>query len=68
MSALATVLRELTGLFVDDGALALAIVAIVMLAAIVAALMPDLPWAAGVVLLVGCLGALVLNVMGTGRR
>jgi len=68
MSALATVFRELAGLFVDDGALALAIVAIVGLAAIVAALMPDLPWAAGTVLLVGCLGALVLNVMSAGRR
>jgi hypothetical protein len=68
MSALATVFRELAGLFVDDGALALAIVAIVVLAAIVAALMPDLPWAAGVVLLFGSLGALVLNVMSAGRR
>jgi hypothetical protein len=68
MNILANVFRELVGLFVDDGALALAIVAIVVLAAIVAALMPDLPLAAGVVLLFGCLGALVLNVMSAGRR
>jgi uncharacterized membrane protein YdjX (TVP38/TMEM64 family) len=67
MSALATVFRELAGLFVDDGALALAIVAIVVVAAIVAAVMPELPLAAGAVLLFGCLGALVLNVMSAGR-
>jgi hypothetical protein len=68
MSALATVFRELVELFVDDGALALAIVAIVVLAALVAALVPQVPLAAGAVLLFGCLGALVLNVMSAGRR
>ena len=68
MNILANVFRELVGLFVDDGALALAIVAIVVLAAIVAALMPDLPLAAGAVLLFGCLGALLLNVVSAGRR
>jgi hypothetical protein len=68
MISLVNVLRELMGLFVDDGALALAIVAIVVLAALVAALMPDLPLAAGAVLLVGCLGTLLLNVISAGRR
>jgi hypothetical protein len=68
MNMMVNVLRELMGLFVDDGALALAIVAIVVLAAIVAALMPDLPLAAGAVLLVGCLGTLLLNVISAGRR
>ena len=68
MNMMVNVLRELMGLFVDDGALALAIVAIVVLAAIVAALMPDLPLAAGTVLLFGCLGALVLNVLSAGGR
>ena len=68
MIILVNVLRELMGLFVDDGALALAIVAIVVLAALVAALMPDLPLAAGAVLLVGCLGTLLLNVISVGRR
>jgi hypothetical protein len=68
MIILVNVLRELMGLFVDDGALALAIVAIVVLAALVAALMPDLPLAAGAVLLVGCLGTLLLNVISAGRR
>ena len=65
MNMMVNVLRELMGLFVDDGALALAIV---VLAAVVAALMPDLPLAAGVVLPVGCLRALLLNVVSAGRR
>jgi len=68
MNMMANVLRELMGLFVDDGALALAIVAIVVLAALVAALMPGLSLAAGAVLLFGCLGALLLNVVSAGRR
>jgi len=68
MSALATVLRELAGLFVDDGALALAIIAVVALAGMMTALMPGLPLAAGAVLLFGCLGALLLNVISARRR
>ena len=68
MSMLANALRELIGLFVDDGALALAIVAIVVLAALVAALMPQLTWGAGAILLLGCLGALLLNVVRAGQR
>jgi hypothetical protein len=68
MIILADGLRELLALFVDDGALALAVVAIVALAAIVAALMPTLPLAAGTVLLLGCLGALLLNAVRAGRR
>ena len=68
MTILANVLRELVGLFVDDGALALAIVAVVVLAALVAALMPELPLAAGPILLFGCLGALLLSVVRAGRR
>jgi hypothetical protein len=68
MNILTNTLRELVGLFVDDGALALAIVAIVVLAAIAAALMPQVNWAAGAILLLGCLGALLLNVIRAGRR
>jgi hypothetical protein len=55
-------LRELVGLFVEDGALALAIIAIVALAGIVAALAPSGGWLSGSILLLGCLGALVLNI------
>jgi hypothetical protein len=68
MRALANVFRELAGLFVDDGALALAIVAIVVLSGIMAVLMPDAPLAAGAVLLFGCLGVLLSNAVRAGRR
>ena len=68
MKMLADMLRELAGLFVDDGALALAIVAIVVLAGIVAAMMPGVPLVAGAILLFGCLVVLVLNVARAARR
>jgi uncharacterized membrane protein YdjX (TVP38/TMEM64 family) len=68
MKMLADMLRELAGLFVDDGALALAIVTIVVLAGIVAAMMPGLPLVAGAILLFGCLVVLVLNVARAARR
>jgi uncharacterized membrane protein YdjX (TVP38/TMEM64 family) len=68
MKMLADMLRELAGLFVDDGALALAIVVIVVLAGIVAALMPGVPLVAGAILLLGCLVVLVLNVARAARR
>src|SRR6266550_3872916 len=61
-------LRELAGLFVDDGALALAILAVVSLAGMAAVLMPNTPSAAGAVLLFGCLTALVSSVARTDRR
>jgi hypothetical protein len=67
MSRLAAVLRELAGLFVDDGSLALAIIAVTMLAGIFVRLV-DLPLAAGAILLFGCLGVLVANVARAGRR
>ena len=68
MNVLIAVLRELIGLFVDDGSLALMILAVVMLAGILAALLPDLHLAAGAILLFGCLGVLVANVARAARR
>lgn len=68
MSTLANLLRELLGLFVDDGALALAIIAVVGLAGISAMLMPKVPLAAGAILLVGCLAVIVSNVARASRR
>jgi hypothetical protein len=68
MSALGAVFRELLGLFVDDGALALEILAVVMLAAISAALISDAPLAAGAILLLGCLGVLSASVARAARR
>ena len=55
-------LRELAGLFVEDGALALAIIVVVVIAGLVAALAPAASWLSGVILLFGCLGVLVGNV------
>jgi len=55
-------------LFVDDGSLALMSLAVVMLAGILATLMPDLQLAAGAVLLFGCIGVLVANVARAARR
>ena len=68
MTALTNVLRELVGLFVDDGALALTIIAIVVLAGMVAMLMPEVPLAAGAILLFGCLAALLSSVARADRR
>ena len=63
MTMLTTVFRMLVGLFVDDGALALSIIAIVVVSWTLSTLMPDMPLGAGAVLLIGCLGALFANVM-----
>jgi hypothetical protein len=68
MRILIGVLRELAGLFVDDGALALTIIAIVVLAGMVAMLMPEAPLAAGAILLFGCLAALLSSVARADRR
>jgi uncharacterized membrane protein YgaE (UPF0421/DUF939 family) len=62
MNMLGAVFGELVGLFVDDGALAMQIVVVVILAAISAKLVPETPLAAGAVLLLGCLGVLFANV------
>lgn len=68
MTMLANALRELAGLFVDDGALALAIIAVVILAAVSAVLIPDVPLAAGAVLLFGCFTVLITNLVRAGQR
>ncbi|HVA12255.1 MAG TPA: hypothetical protein VNF99_03315 [Stellaceae bacterium] len=68
MSAPVAVLRELAGLFIDDGALALAILAIVACAGISGAVMPNGLVVGGIVLLVGCPGILLANVLSTIRR
>jgi hypothetical protein len=68
MRMLGSVLREIAGLFVDDGALALAIIAIVAIAGMAVTLMPDVPLAAGAILLFGCLGVLFSNAVRAGRR
>jgi hypothetical protein len=66
MSALGAVFRALIGLFVDDGAFASQIVAVVIHPVVSATLIPDVPLAAGAILLFGCLGALLANVVRSG--
>ena len=68
MKNLIASLHELVGLFVEDGALALAIVVVVIVAGIVAALAPAMSWLSGIVLLFGCLGVLIGNAMAAKRR
>jgi hypothetical protein len=65
MTALLDFLRQLVGLFVDDGSLALAILGVVAAAALVAS---RLPGVAGVVLVLGCLGVLFINVLKAAQR
>jgi hypothetical protein len=67
MRTLIGVLKELVGLFVEDGALALAIVAVVASAAICAFVIPNAAPASGAILLFGCLGVLVSNVIRARR-
>ena len=62
---LAGIARELIGLFVDDGMLAIATVAVIVIAAIVASLIPGVT--AGVLLLAGSLFALLANVLAVQR-
>jgi hypothetical protein len=68
MTALANGLKIIAQLFVDDGALAIAIVAVVALSAVVATLTPGRAIIAGVLLLNGCLVVLFCNVMSTVRK
>lgn len=63
-----TVVCKVTGLFVDDGSLALAILAVIIIAALIATAMPDVQLAAGAVLLFGCLGVLIANVLKAAQR
>ena len=68
MNAVVSVFRELLGLFVDDGSLALAILAVIAVAGIFSILMPGIPLAAGAILLFGCLGVLIVNVARASHR
>jgi uncharacterized membrane protein YccC len=68
VSMLVAVFRELTGLFIDDGALALAILGVVLLAGLFVSVMPSIPLAGGGILLFGCLGLLVANVLRASHQ
>jgi hypothetical protein len=68
MRTLIAILREVAGLFVDDGSLALAILAVVGVAAFLAIILKASALAVGLVLLGGCAGVLIENIMRTVRR
>ena len=68
MNALISLLRELAGLFVDDGALALAILCIVALSALLMLLMPSLSLLGGAILLFGALAILLTNVVRAAQH
>ena len=68
MRTLIAILREVAGLFVDDGSLALAILAVVGIAAFLAIILKASALAVGLVLLGGCVAVLVENIMRTVRR
>lgn len=67
MKTLIGILASLVGLFVDDGAFALAILAVIAAAGICAALLPNAAPMSGAVLFLGCLGVLFLNVIRAGH-
>jgi hypothetical protein len=67
MSALRQWLGELSGLFVEDGSLALAILAVVAGAVLLAAAAAP-PILIGVLLLGGCLAVLIENVLRSRRN
>ena len=68
MSLFTTALRELIGLFIDDGWLAAAILGVVAVAAITASLIPGGTLAAGAILLCGLLAVLLVNTLAAARR
>jgi hypothetical protein len=68
MSIFTTALRELIGLFIDDGWLAAAILGVVAVAAIVVSLIPGGGLAASGILLCGLLAVLLVNTLAATRR
>jgi hypothetical protein len=67
MNGLGETLRELLGLFVDDGSLALGIVGVVAAAAILS-ILGGPPVAIGFMLLLGCAAVLVENILRARRN
>ncbi len=67
MTLIVRALREVAGLFVDDGWLALSTVGVVALAKGIS-LVPGASLTAGGVLLLGCLVALIVSVVRGAQR
>jgi hypothetical protein len=68
MTTLSLLLRELVGMFIDDGFLALAILAVVAVAAGLAVLAAVPQIVVGAVLLCGCVGVLVASCLRASRK
>jgi uncharacterized membrane protein YgdD (TMEM256/DUF423 family) len=68
MNTLNALIDEVLGLFVDDGSLALATLAIVALAGWVSLRFENASLAVGIILFVGCLVALAENVLRSARK
>jgi hypothetical protein len=68
MKALAGIVKEIVGLFVDDQGLAIAIIAVVAAALVLAFWLHAPSIVTGGVIVVGCVGALAFSVQrGRGR-
>ena len=68
MNALRSAFRELVGLFIDDGALALLLVALIAIACALEALGFVTHAVLGALLVMGTIGALVASVLRAARR
>jgi hypothetical protein len=68
MNALNALLDEVVGMFVDDGSLAIAILAIVAVAGWVSMRFENASSVVGAILILGCLAALIENVVRTTRK
>ena len=68
MSLIRSIVRELFGLFVDDGAFALLILLTVAVAALIALALPGMQALAGALLLFGCLALLFFSATRAGAR
>ena len=62
------ILRELTGMFVDDGLLAVAALGVVGFTAVLAFALEAPPFVVGAVLFLGVVAVLVESVVRAGRR
>jgi hypothetical protein len=67
MKMLSEIFRELIGLFVDDGLLAVEIVLVVAIAAFVSYQFPEKSLVTGAILIFGCLAALFANLQRAKR-
>ena len=68
MNTIIGLIRELFGLFVDDGSLALAILAVVAVAAVLSGGIHLPPLVIGAVLIIGCILVLLENVLRASRQ